>query len=705
YWCNSVEHYVWEEGSQVTRIGEWAFYHNIRLQEISFPETAVEMGQRALLYCESIRSLDISRFTMTEIEECSFFGCHELTEVKLPATLKVIGAKAFFQCPKIAKLELPEGLERIEMGAFGNYSGDEVSALTGNLWENYISRKDENGNSYADFTDTWSRLTEISIPSSVTFIGDFAFAWHKNVTEITFEGNGKNLKHIGAYAFAFMEKITQINLPSTLEYLGGEVEYNEKGEATGFVTIAPVYGDYSVCRLYGSVFEGCKALTSIELPACLTYMLPRMFRDCSALKSVTFANEDVQYNGSWRAFAGCTSLEYFEVSPYATLIADETFMGCTSLKEISFGSDSRLETIYNGVFMDCTSLATISLPNTLKNIGGEAFKGCTSLTSITLPENLVNIGTPTRNSTLDPTWGEVFAGTKITELYLPKNVQYVTPYAFANMKELVTFTMDDDAILSGFDIRPDSTNMRVSYTFYNDSKLQTVRLGKYYGLTLVGAPFGLYTFEGCDSLTAFEVSPLNTMLKADSDGVLFSNFTPSESVSGNALVAYPYGKKATTYVIPDTFGQLPVKQIMYYAFSGNKYIENLYISANVETISNYAFYEARNIKYIEFKEGSKIKYIQQGAFAFMSSYPKTEKGQYDVNVNPTATPLVSIVIKSTQPATLTLTSNLALGYTLNPFSYSTENPEFAIYVPAESVNAYKTADVWKDLADKIKPIQ
>ncbi|MCM1533383.1 MAG: leucine-rich repeat protein [Corallococcus sp.] len=698
YWCRSVEHYEFEDnGVQIMRIGNEAFYSNVDLLEFTFPSNVVEVGHRVLEFCEKLVSIDMSEINIDEIGECAYYGCHELAEVKFPSTLKKIGAQAFRGCCKISKLELPEGLERIEMGAFGNYSGSETAALSGDLWENYISRKDENGVSYADFTDCYSRLTEITVPSTVTFIGDFAFAWHKNATKLTFAGGGTNLKHIGAYAFYRLEKVTEIKLPDTLEYLGGEVTRNEEGTVTGFVRVDPVYLNSEICRLYGAVFEGCKSLVSIEIPECVQYVIPRMFRNCESLKEVTFKGDDIQFNGSWRAFAGCSALEEFNIAATATLIADETFMDCTRLKKVTFGEGSVLETIYNGVFMNCTSLSEIEIPDSVKNIAGEAFKNCSALTSLRLPTSLVNVGTLSRTNTVDSTWGEVFAGTGITELILPKNVQYVAPYAFANMQKLVTFEMDDDCVLSGFDIRSNTLGLRVSYTFYNCGKLEKIRFGKNFGMTLVGSPYALYAFEGCDSLINFEVSPTSSVMTAV-DGVLFTNFTPSASVTGNALVAYPYGRKNTSYIVPDTAGQLPVAQIMYYSFSGNKNLERITFSANVTTVSNYAFYEARNLKYVEFAEGSKLTYIQQGAFAFISTYPKNDAGQYDVKVLPTATPLVSITIRSETPATLSRTTA-----GMYPFSYSTENPNFAIYVPASSVNAYKQA--WAEFAQFIKPIQ
>ena len=42
--------------------------------------------------------------------------------------------------------------------------------------------------------------------------------------------------------------------------------------------------------------------------------------------------------------------------------------------------------------MVCTSLTSVTIPNSVTSIGGEAFHSCTSLTSVTIPDSVTSIG-------------------------------------------------------------------------------------------------------------------------------------------------------------------------------------------------------------------------------------------------------------------------------------------------------------------------
>jgi hypothetical protein len=55
------------------------------------------------------------------IGERAFSGCCKLKHMnKLPSTLKEIEDEAFAYCSKLESIESPEGLQRIDMGAFGD---------------------------------------------------------------------------------------------------------------------------------------------------------------------------------------------------------------------------------------------------------------------------------------------------------------------------------------------------------------------------------------------------------------------------------------------------------------------------------------------------------------------------------------------------------------------------------------------------------
>ncbi|MBQ8169564.1 MAG: leucine-rich repeat domain-containing protein [Bacteroidales bacterium] len=73
-----------------------------------------------------------------------------------------------------------------------------------------------------------------------------------------------------------------------------------------------------------------------------------------------------------------------------TKIGGYAFYNCKSLKSITIPVN--VTTIGNNAFRLCTSLESITIPESVTTIGGEAFYYCSSLTSVTIPESVTTIG-------------------------------------------------------------------------------------------------------------------------------------------------------------------------------------------------------------------------------------------------------------------------------------------------------------------------
>ena len=90
------------------------------------------------------------------------------------------------------------------------------------------------------------------------------------------------------------------------------------------------------------------------------------------------------------AFRGCTALTSITIPDSVTNIGKHAFSECTSLTSITI-PDS-VTNIGNHAFSGCTALTSITIPDSVTNIGDIAFYKCTSLTSITIPNGVSNIG-------------------------------------------------------------------------------------------------------------------------------------------------------------------------------------------------------------------------------------------------------------------------------------------------------------------------
>src|SRR5207253_789928 len=98
-------------------------------------------------------------------------------------------------------------------------------------------------------------LRNVTLPNSVTSIGNSAFFYCSGVTSVTM-GNG--VTNIGDYAFASCISLTNA-----------------------------IIGD-SVTRIGAYSFEGCTRLASVTIPASLTYVGDDAFGDCYGLIATYF---------------------------------------------------------------------------------------------------------------------------------------------------------------------------------------------------------------------------------------------------------------------------------------------------------------------------------------------------------------------------------------------------------------------------------
>ena len=185
-----------------------------------------------------------------------------------------------------------------------------------------------------------SSLTSIVVSNSVTNIGTYAF---QNCTSLAFVTLSDNLITINQGAFRGCTELAQIDIP------------------------------YGVTSIGEGVFYGCIALTSIEIPSSVTSIDRYAFGDCQSLSSVNIPNSVTNigsgafWNSAWYnnqpdglVYAGMVAYKYKGTMPSNTVI---------ELKNGTLG-------ITGSAFSSCSGLTSITIPNTVTNIGNEAFRYC-----------------------------------------------------------------------------------------------------------------------------------------------------------------------------------------------------------------------------------------------------------------------------------------------------------------------------------------
>ncbi len=135
------------------------------------------------------------------------------------------------------------------------------------------------------------------------------------------------------------------------------------------ITVPATLGGYPVVAIGELAYREEHNLKSVVIPASIETVGKSAFTACTALETVTFADNSK-----------------------VKVLPETAFNNCKSLKTVSFGSNSALETVGRSAFVGCTALETFNPPASLKTIEATAFEGCTSLKDVTITKNVATVG-------------------------------------------------------------------------------------------------------------------------------------------------------------------------------------------------------------------------------------------------------------------------------------------------------------------------
>ena len=260
-------------------------------------------------------------------------------------------------------------------------------------------------------------ITRCAVNEKAVAICDNAFYGCTELTSVSIPGS---VKSIGSHAFQGCSSLIEVNIPNGCAVIGTET------------------------------FESCASLSKITIPASITDLGTNAFKDCISLKSITFEKNSALTSISNGAFSGCKSLTSITIPKNVTVIGDSkaisntngVFHGCSALEKIVFEDESRVTQIGNFAFESCTKLTAISLPSTVKQIGHSAFKSATGIKSINIPANVIIIGDKTFygcKSLESVTFGDklskigyqAFAGCQaLNNVVIPASVKIISQAAF-----------------------------------------------------------------------------------------------------------------------------------------------------------------------------------------------------------------------------------------------------------------------------------
>ena len=467
----------------ITEIPSNAFSNCMQLTSVTIPNNIKKIGWYAFQSCKKLSAI-ILPDSIEEIESGAFIGCDKLEIINVPSQLIKLSSNSFgntkwendnytngliyfgnivyqdgfdYYYDPNAEDVIKEGptfkagtiaiadrvfsdslFEKIIIPATVKYAGSFGSNALKTIVFEAGSQLEEIGDGDSVLENT--SVTDLTIPESVTKIGDNAFANSTNLVSVTIlSSNINNLN----YTFGGCTSLESVTFPVECS-IDGTLDDTFYG-CTSLRNITLPKG---IIKSLNETFGGCTSLESVTFPAgCLfSGTLRNTFIDCTSLKNITLPEGVTELE--FETFGNCTSLTSINIPKTVTFIDYGVFNGCSNLKTINWDVEEikstsgaggpfqeslgvKLETINIGenaiklpgiLAYRQTSLKTVTFAENSKVTSINGFEGCTGLTEITIPNGVKIIE-----------WNAFMGCTKLTHITLPSSITEIKPNAFMNI--------------------------------------------------------------------------------------------------------------------------------------------------------------------------------------------------------------------------------------------------------------------------------
>ena len=489
--------------------------------------------------------------------------------------------------------------------------------------------------------------------------------------------------HVEPYTMAVVgadADITTATIPETIEVYGKTFAVTSIGERAFYKcsSLASITIPSSVTSIGNYAFAECSSLTSITIPNSITEINSGTFAYCSSLTSITIPNSVTSIGSD--AFYHCISLASITIPNSVTEIGNYAFEGCSSLTSITIPNS--VTSIGSCAFQVCSSLTSITIPNSVTSIGYSAFSYCSSLTSITIPNSVTSIGE-----------GAFASCSALEYLSIPNSVQYAyegdynnevyyldgysSIYGCYNLKTLIVpadffapeaeseyYEAIEDYLpylpekLESLTINNGNMSHRFGWDFINRNRKSLKHIDL--GVTENIAEEAFTNFYNLESLVL--PSHLETVpYMAVAECVKLKSISIPATVTAIEDRAFENCRMLSSVAFAEN-GALT--RIGNWAFYNNHELTNLVIPEGVTEVGHAAFYGCTYLA--EMTLPSTVQEIADNGFALCGKLKKMH-------------------VKATTPPTI--------------YSKTFEGVDRAmpVYVPDESVDAYKEALYWKEL--------
>ena len=271
------------------------------------------------------------KYSVTSIGQYAFQACSNLISISIPNTVTSIEALAFESCTKLTHINFPSSLKSIGRGAFSN-----------------------------------SGLINVVIPDSVINIEESAFEDCFNLTDIAIPNS---IKSIGKHAFvgtAWWNK-----QPDGLVYLDNCL-LGFQGNVAGDIEI-----DDGTILIGDDAFYNYSKLTNVTIPKSMKIIGDRAFSGCINLSKINIPDSVIKIDRS--AF---NNTAWWNEQPDGLVYLDNCLLGYKNFiaGEITIKENTRI--IGGYAFNECSNITSVTIPNSVANVGECIFYFCFGLKHI-----------------------------------------------------------------------------------------------------------------------------------------------------------------------------------------------------------------------------------------------------------------------------------------------------------------------------------
>ena len=412
-------------------------------------------------------------------------------------------------------------------------------------------------------------IEEISLPESVTSIGNYAFANCDNLPEVVIP---ETVTNIGEGAFSDCENVEKVVWSDKLTEIP---KYTFKN----CVSLKDInFGN--VQSIGTSAFDTCTSLTSVNIPDSVTNIGDHAFSGCSSLVIDKLPTNVTVYDDG--VFNECKAFTLSEIPEGVTHIWSGAFAGCEFPNSITLPVSIKVARGLNGCkklilkegvtkldsqIKYCSEVEEVILPETLTEIGNRVFEGCDLLKSVTIPKSLELCPGALSGG------GPAFEFSSIETVTFEEGTEKIHNALFYNCGSLKTVNI------------PDTVKTIGQYAFYWCGNLESVNI-----------PEGVTTLE--TSCFAYCGNLKSITIPSTIDDV------------GGAIKGSPF-EYCGIETVEFTGNRTTIPQSIFYESNNLKHV---IFPENLKEIGNTAFYGCDSLETVTFPEG--LERIGDGAFAY-----------------------------------------------------------------------------------------